>query len=101
MRQFNILPPSIEPSATGHIVEQIAIIQLLLEKGFAYEVNGSVYFDVKKYDKEYAYGILSGRKIDELMESGRELDAQDEKREKIDFALWKKATPSHIMRWPS
>ncbi len=101
MRQFNILPPSIEPSATGHIVEQIAIIQLLLDKGFAYEVNGSVYFDVKKYDKEHSYGILSGRRIDELMESGRELDAQDEKREKIDFALWKKASPSHIMRWPS
>src|SRR5688500_1119258 len=101
MRQFNILPPSIEPSATGHIVEQINITQRLLEKGYAYEVNGSVYFDVKKYNDKYPYGILSGRKIDELMESGRELDSQDEKREKIDFALWKKASPSHIMRWPS
>lgn len=101
MRQFNILPPSIEPSATGHIVEQIDITRRLLEKGYAYEVNGSVYFDVKKYNKSYPYGILSGRKIEELMESGRELDSQDEKREKIDFALWKKASPSHIMRWPS
>lgn len=101
MRQFNILPPSIEPSATGHIVEQIAITQRLLEKGLAYEVNGSVYFDVKKYNAEHSYGILSGRKIEELMESGRALDSQDEKRDKIDFALWKKASPSHIMRWPS
>lgn len=101
MRQFNILPPSIEPSATGHIVEQINITKRLLEKGLAYEVNGSVYFDVKKYNQSYPYGILSGRKIEELMESGRELDSQDEKREKIDFALWKKASPSHIMRWPS
>ncbi len=101
MRQFNIRPPSIEPSATGHIIEQIEIIQKLLEKGYAYEVNGSVYFDVKKYDSEYSYGTLSGRKIEELMESGRELDSQDEKREKIDFALWKKASPAHIMRWPS
>lgn len=101
MRQFNILPPSIEPSATGHIVEQIEITERLLEKGYAYEVNGSVYFDVKKYNQKYPYGILSGRKIEELMESGRELDSQDEKREKIDFALWKKASPSHIMRWPS
>lgn len=101
MRQFNIIPPSIEPSATGHIVEQIELTQRLLEKGFAYEVNGSVYFDVKKYNKTWNYGILSGRKIEELMESGRELDSQDEKREKIDFALWKKASPTHIMRWPS
>jgi cysteinyl-tRNA synthetase len=101
MRQFNILPPSIEPSATGHIVEQIEITERLLEKGYAYEVNGSVYFDVKKYNHKYPYGILSGRRIEELMESGRELDAQDEKREKIDFALWKKASPAHIMRWPS
>lgn len=101
MRQFNILPPSIEPSATGHIVEQIEITQKLLNKGLAYEVNGSVYFDVKKYHQTHHYGILSGRKIEELMESGRELDSQDEKREKIDFALWKKASPDHIMRWPS
>jgi cysteinyl-tRNA synthetase len=101
MRQFNILPPSIEPSATGHIVEQINITEKLMQKGLAYEVNGSVYFDVKKYNQSFHYGILSGRKIEELMESGRELDSQHEKREKIDFALWKKASPSHIMRWPS
>jgi cysteinyl-tRNA synthetase len=101
MRQFHILPPGIEPSATGHIVEQIAITKRLLDKGLAYEVNGSVYFDVKKYNESYPYGILSGRNIEELMESGRTLDSQDEKREKIDFALWKKASPSHIMRWPS
>jgi cysteinyl-tRNA synthetase len=101
MRQFNILPPSIEPSATGHIVEQIDITKKLIQKGFAYEVNGSVYFDVKKYNQHFPYGELSGRKIEELMESGRDLDSQDEKREKLDFALWKKASPSHIMRWPS
>lgn len=101
MRQFNILPPSIEPSATGHIVEQIEITQKLLDMGLAYEVNGSVYFDVKKYHESNHYGILSGRKIEDLMESGRDLDSQDEKREKIDFALWKKASPTHIMRWPS
>jgi cysteinyl-tRNA synthetase len=101
MRQFNILPPSIEPSATQHIVEQIEITERLIRKGVAYEVNGSVYFDVKKYNQSHHYGILSGRKIEELMESGRDLDSQGEKREKIDFALWKKASPSHIMRWPS
>lgn len=101
MRQFNILPPNIEPSATGHIIEQIEIIKKLIDNGFAYEVNGSVYFDVTKYNKEHHYGILSGRNIEELMESGRKLDSQDEKRNKIDFALWKKATPAHIMRWPS
>lgn len=101
MRQFNILPPNIEPAATGHIVEQIELIKLLIEKGFAYEVNGSVYFDVTRYNKEYHYGILSGRNIEEMMESGRKLDSQDEKRNKIDFALWKKASPTHIMRWPS
>jgi cysteinyl-tRNA synthetase len=101
MRQFNILPPSIEPSATGHIVEQINITKKLIDLGLAYEVNGSVYFDVKKYNQSHHYGILSGRNIEELMESGRDLDSQDEKRDKIDFALWKKASPQHIMRWPS
>lgn len=101
MRQFNILPPSIEPSATGHIVEQIRITEQLIANGLAYEVNGSVYFDVKKYNQSHHYGILSGRNIEELMESGRELDSQDEKRNKIDFALWKKASHQHIMRWPS
>lgn len=101
MLAFNILPPSIEPSATGHIVEQINLTKKLIELGLAYEVNGSVYFDVKKYNKNHHYGILSGRNIEELMESGRDLDSQDEKREKVDFALWKKASPAHIMRWPS
>lgn len=101
LQQFNILPPDIEPTATGHIVEQIELVKKLVEKGLAYEVNGSVYFDVTKYDKEHQYGRLSGRKIEELMESGRVLDSQDEKRNKIDFAIWKKASPSHIMRWPS
>jgi cysteinyl-tRNA synthetase len=101
LRQFNMLPPSIEPTATAHIVEQIEITKRLIEKGLAYEVNGSVYFDVPKYNESHDYGILSGRKIDELMESGRKLDSQDEKRNKIDFALWKKASPAHIMRWPS
>lgn len=101
MRQFNILPPSIEPSATGHIVEQIEITKKLLDNGMAYEANGSIYFDVNHYNEQHHYGILSGRVIEELMESGRKLDSQDEKRNKIDFALWKKASPYHIMRWPS
>ena len=101
MRQFNILPPSIEPTATGHIFEQIRIIQDLIKKGLAYETHGSVYFSVRKYNDHNHYGILSGRNIEELMESGRDLDSQDEKREKLDFALWKKASPTHIMRWPS
>ena len=101
LKQFNNLPPSIEPTATGHIMEQIEMVQDLLDRGFAYEVNGSVYFDVTKYDKKHNYGKLSGRKIEELMESGRALDSQDEKRNKSDFAVWKKAAPSHIMRWNS
>src|SRR5688572_769907 len=101
MRQFNILPPSIEPSATGHIIEQIEITKKLIARGLAYETNGSVYFDVLEYSKQHNYGILSGRVIEELMESRRKLDSQDEKRNKIDFALWKKASPYHIMRWPS
>jgi len=101
MRQFNILPPSIEPTATGHILEQIEITRKLIGKGLAYETNGSVYFDVTQYNKEHHYGILSGRVIEELMESGRKLDSQDEKRNKVDFALWKKASSYHIMRWPS
>ncbi len=101
LEMFNLLPPNIEPCATGHIMEQISMVQDLLEKGMAYEVNGSVYFDVTKYNEKYDYGKLSGRKIEELMESGRALDSQDEKRNKIDFALWKKASPSHIMRWNS
>jgi cysteinyl-tRNA synthetase len=101
MGQFNMHSPSIEPRATGHIVEQIEMTKKLLEKNLAYEVNGSVYFNTRKYNQSHHYGILSGRNIEELMESGRALDSQDEKREKIDFALWKKASPHHIMRWPS
>jgi cysteinyl-tRNA synthetase len=101
MRQFNILPPSIEPTATGHVIEQIEITRQLIGKGLAYEANGSVYFDVPRYSKDNHYGILSGRNIEELIGSGRALDSQDEKRDQRDFALWKKASPAHIMRWPS
>lgn len=100
-KQFNMLPPTIEPTATGHILEQIALINSLIEKGFAYEVNGSVYFDVKKYNEVYPYGELSGRNIDELIAGYRDLDGQEEKRNSIDFALWKSATPQHIMQWDS
>ena len=98
---FNMNYPDIEPSATGHLIEQIEHIKILLENGYAYEVNGSIYFDVKKYNEKFKYGILSGRNIEEMRDSGRELDSQDEKRDKIDFALWKKAQGGHIMRWPS
>ncbi len=100
-RKFNTLDPSIEPTATGHIVEQIGMIETLLKDGYAYEVNGSVYFDVEKYAKSYDYGKLSGRVIDDLLETTRELEGQEEKRNKADFALWKKAPPKHIMRWNS
>jgi cysteinyl-tRNA synthetase len=101
MRMFGNLPPSIEPSATGHIVEQIEMTRQILEKGLAYEVNGSVYFDVKAFSALYTYGELSGRNIEELLAGTRTLDGQDEKRNPQDFALWKKASPEHIMRWPS
>ena len=103
LHEFNNHPPSIEPTATGHIVEQIDMIQEILAKGLAYEVNGSVYFDVKKYNeqKDNDYGKLSGRNIDELIVGTRDLDGQSEKRNPIDFALWKKAAPEHIMRWNS
>ncbi|MEM7548760.1 MAG: cysteine--tRNA ligase [Bacteroidota bacterium] len=101
LSQLNFLPPSIEPMATGHIVEQINMVKSLLEAGYAYESNGSIYFDVLKYNEKYDYGKLSGRVLEELMDSGRELDGQDEKRNKVDFALWKKASDSHIMRWNS
>ena len=101
MDAFNTIPPTIEPTATGHIVEQIEMIETLLKNGFAYEVNGSVYFDVKKYNEQYNYGVLSGRNIDELMAGYRDLDGQEEKRNSIDFALWKKASPEHIMQWNS
>ena len=101
MAKFNAHPPTIEPSATGHIVEQIDMVKKILEAGLAYEVNGSVYFDVQKYDKNADYGKLSGRKIDELISGTRALDGQSEKRSPLDFAIWKKASPSHIMRWNS
>jgi len=100
-RIYNMLPPSIEPTATGHIQEQIEIIEQILENGFGYVVNGSVYFDVKKYNETFNYGILSGRKIDELNEETRELNAQDEKRFFADFALWKKANPDDMQIWRS
>ena len=101
-RLFNLLPPTIEPTATGHIVEQIEMTQKLIDNGVAYESNGSVYFDVKAYnDKGNNYGILSGRNIDELIAGYRDLDGQEEKRNSVDFALWKKASPEHIMQWNS
>ncbi|HEV7332084.1 MAG TPA: cysteine--tRNA ligase [Flavisolibacter sp.] len=101
MDQFNCLPPSIEPTATGHIVEQIGMIQKIIDAGYAYVVGGSVYFDVKKYAESHDYGKLSGRIIDDLLETTRILDGQDEKKDKADFALWKEAPPEHIMRWQS
>jgi len=100
-RQFNTLDPNIEPTATGHIVEQIGMIEKLIDAGYAYVVNGSVYFDVKKYADNYDYGKLSGRVVDDLLETTRELEGQEEKRNKADFALWKSAPPKHIMRWKS
>ncbi len=101
MERFNTLKPTIEPTATGHIVEQIGMIQELIKAGYAYEMNGSVYFDVKKYAASYDYGKLSGRVIDDLLETTRELEGQEEKRDTADFALWKNAAPEHIMRWQS
>lgn len=101
MDALNVKRPSIEPTASGHIIEQIETIKKILESGYAYESQGSVYFDVAKYNKDFDYGILSHRNIEEMLETTRELDGQDEKRNKIDFALWKKAAPEHIMRWPS
>ena len=101
MDALNVLPPSIEPHASGHIIEQIEYIKKILEAGYAYESDGSVYFDVPKYNKDFNYGKLSGRNIDELLNTTRALDGQSEKRNPADFALWKKASPEHIMRWPS
>ena len=98
---FNFLPPSIEPTATGHIIEQIELISTIIENGFAYEINGSVYFDVHKFDETNEYGKLSKRKLDDLIHNTRELDGQSDKKNPQDFALWKKAEPEHIMRWPS
>jgi cysteinyl-tRNA synthetase len=101
LNKFNFLPPSIEPTATGHIVEQIEIIKSILDKGFAYEANGSIYFDVLKYNESHHYGVLSGRNIEDLVHNTRVLEGQTDKKNPQDFALWKKAEPKHIMRWPS
>lgn len=101
MAQLNVLPPSIEPQASGHIIEQQLMIDAILKNGYAYESNGSIYFDVEKYNKTYKYGKLSGRILDELLENTRELEGSHEKKSSFDFALWKKATPEHIMKWPS
>ena len=101
MEALNVLPPSIEPRASGHIIEQIEMAKTILDNGFAYESNGSVYFDLEKYNNYYPYGKLSGRNIEELLENSRQLEGQQEKRKSYDFALWKKATPEHIMKWPS
>ncbi len=101
LSQFNTLPPGIEPTATGHILEQIEMIKQILEAGYAYEVNGSVYFDVEKYSREHTYGALTNRKLEDLLEGTRALDGQDEKRGRLDFALWIKAKPETLMQWPS
>ncbi|MDO4692968.1 MAG: cysteine--tRNA ligase [Porphyromonadaceae bacterium] len=101
MERLNVLPPSIEPMASGHIIEQIELTKQILQAGFAYESAGSVYFDVRKFDEVYGYGKLSGRNIEDMLHNTRELDGQGEKRFPLDFALWKNALPEHIMRWPS
>jgi cysteinyl-tRNA synthetase len=101
MNMLNMLPPSIEPQASGHIIEQIVLIRQMLEKGFAYIRNGSVYFDLKKYNEKYQYGKLSGRILDDMLSNTRQLEGQDEKLFPLDFALWKKASPEHLMHWPS
>lgn len=101
MTRLNNLPPSIEPTASGHIIEQVEAVKKILEAGYGYESNGSVYFDVERFSKDHHYGKLSGRKVEDLYSNTRELDGQSEKHSSLDFALWKKATPEHIMRWPS
>ena len=101
MARLGVLPPSIEPHATGHIMEQQQLVQQILDNGYAYESNGSVYFDVEKYDKDHHYGVLSGRSLENIKDASRELAGVGEKRNQADFALWKKAQPEHIMRWPS
>jgi cysteinyl-tRNA synthetase len=101
MNDLNVLPPSIEPRASGHIIEQVEVIEAILKNGYAYEANGSVYFDVDKYNTDYNYGKLSGRNLDDIKTNTRMLDGQSEKKNSFDFALWKKASPEHIMRWPS
>lgn len=101
MRALNVLPPSIEPQASGHIIEQEELVSEILKNGFAYESNGSIYFDIEKYNKKYHYGILSHRNLDDVINASRQLDGVGEKHNQADFALWKKAQPEHIMRWPS
>jgi cysteinyl-tRNA synthetase len=101
LRRYNFLPPNIEPTATGHIVEQIEAVKTILDQGLAYEINGSVYFDVLKYNEKEHYGILSKRKLEETIENTRDLDGQSDKKNPQDFAIWKKAEPEHIQRWPS
>ncbi|KAA6327320.1 Cysteine--tRNA ligase, partial [termite gut metagenome] len=101
MEALNVLPPSIEPHASGHIIEQIRLTEEIMQNGYAYESQGSVYFDVPKYNKNHNYGKLSGRNIDDLLNTTRDLDGQSEKRHLADFALWKKAQPEHIMHWSS
>ena len=101
MEALNVLPPSIEPLASGHIIEQIELVRQILDHGYAYVSNGSVYFDIARYNKDYHYGALSGRNLDDVINNSRELDGVGEKRNQADFALWKKAQPEHIMRWPS
>ncbi|MDD6026200.1 MAG: cysteine--tRNA ligase, partial [bacterium] len=101
MEALNVLPPSIEPHASGHIIEQIEYVKRIIDSGYAYESDGNIYFDVPKYNKDHRYGKLSGRNVEELLSTTRQLDGQSEKRNPADFALWKKAAPEHIMRWPS
>ncbi|MGV7107753.1 cysteine--tRNA ligase [Flavobacterium sp. U410] len=101
LQEFNLLPPSIEPTATGHLIEQIEIIKSIIDNGYAYISNGSVYFDVVKFNQDYKYGILSGRNLEDMIANTRDLDGQSDKKNPQDFALWKKAEPEHIMRWPS
>ena len=101
MRALNVLPPSIEPHATGHIIEQEQLVDEIMKNGYAYESNGSIYFDVAKFNEDYKYGVLSGRNLNDMINNSRELAGVSEKRNQVDFALWKRAMPEHIMRWPS
>ena len=101
MQALNVLPPSIEPHATGHIIEQEELAKQIMENGYAYESNGSIYFDIEAYNRDHRYGVLSGRNLDDILNASRELEGVGEKRNQADFALWKKAQPEHIMRWPS
>ena len=101
MQALNVLPPSIEPHATGHIIEQEELVKQIMENGYAYESNGSIYFDIEAYNRDHRYGVLSGRNLDDILNASRELSGVGEKRNQADFALWKKAQPEHIMRWPS